>query len=94
MDVDRYQLDERTRQVMLAARQLDYPKVGENWVNRHLLYTHGYGIALSPVAEITESDGPVLWVKDLPPVSEKVPQLTRPVSRGYSGGAIRSIRRG
>ncbi|MFP3902862.1 MAG: UPF0182 family protein [Armatimonadota bacterium] len=78
VDVDRYQLEGRVRQVMLATRQIDWPKISQSWVNQHLLYTHGYGVAMSPVSEITESDLPVFWIKDLPPVSDVGLELTRP----------------
>lgn len=40
------------RQVLIAARELDYsavPQEAQTWVNRHLIYTHGFGFTLSPV---------------------------------------------
>ena len=57
-DTDRYTLkDEKNqrqerKQVLLAARELDYtavPPQAQTWVNEHLVYTHGYGFTLSPV---------------------------------------------
>ena len=45
VDVDRYLLDGRLRQVLLSARELDpdgLPTQAQTWVNRHLAYTHGY----------------------------------------------------
>ena len=32
-----------------------------------MVYTHGYGVALGPVNEITAEGLPYLWVQDLPP---------------------------
>jgi len=78
VDVDRYEIDGETRQVMLAARQLAYDRLSPTWVNRHLLYTHGYGLAMSPVAEVTENGQPYYWIKDLPPVSPVGLKITRP----------------
>ena len=55
-DVDRYYVDDQYRQVMLAAREVVPDKLDEDaqtWVNRKLRYTHGFGVAMSPVTEFT-----------------------------------------
>ena len=73
VDVDRYVIDGQYRQLMLAARELvvkKLPAQANTWVNRHLTYTHGYGLAASPVNEVTREGLPRLFIKDLPPVSE------------------------
>ncbi len=73
VDVDRYIIDGEYRQVMLSARELSAEKLAgqaQTWVNRKLQFTHGYGIALSPVNEVTTQGLPVLWVKDIPPVGD------------------------
>ncbi len=70
VDVDRYLIDNRYRQVMLAARELvvnQLPPQAKTWVNMHLIYTHGYGLAMSPVNEVTSEGLPQLMIKDLPP---------------------------
>lgn len=70
VDVDRYVIDGEYRQVMLSARELSaekLPVAAQTWVNRKLVYTHGYGLALSPVNEVTADGSPVLLVKDIPP---------------------------
>jgi uncharacterized protein len=56
---DRYRPDRELRQVMLATRDLaaeKLPAEAQRWVNRHLQFTHGYGMAMSPVAAV-EADG-------------------------------------
>jgi len=67
IDVDRYTIDSEYRQVMLAARELSKEKLpaeAQTWVNRTLQFTHGYGIAMSPVNEVRAEGGlPVLWVQ-------------------------------
>jgi len=71
VDVDRYQIDNEYRQVMLSARELDtsqLPRQAKTWVNRHLIYTHGYGLALNTVNDVTGEGLPLLLIKDLPPV--------------------------
>jgi uncharacterized membrane protein (UPF0182 family) len=74
IDVDRYVIDGEYRQVMLSARELSAEKLAgeaQTWVNRKLQFTHGYGIALSPVNEVSAEGGlPVLLVKDIPPVGD------------------------
>ncbi len=73
VDVDRYLINNEYRQLMLAARELvigQLPPQANTWVNRHLIYTHGYGLAASPVNEVTREGLPRLFIKDVPPVSE------------------------
>jgi uncharacterized membrane protein (UPF0182 family) len=73
VDVDRYVIDDTYRQVMLSARELSPEKLSgeaQTWVNRRLQFTHGYGLALSPVNEISSEGLPVLLVKDIPPVGQ------------------------
>ncbi len=76
VDVDRYVVDGRYRQVMLAARQLDYRKIPppQTWVKTYLQYTHGYGLCVAPVTDALPEGLPVLWVRDIPPVAVK-PEL-------------------
>ena len=68
-DVDRYRIGNEYRQVLLAAREVAPEKLAEDaqtWVNRKLYYTHGIGIAMSPVTEFTEEGRPVFFAKDIP----------------------------
>ncbi|MEC8856457.1 MAG: UPF0182 family protein, partial [Chloroflexota bacterium] len=70
MDSDRYILDGRLRQVLLAARELDpdnLPADARNWVNRRLQYTHGFGVAMSPATGFTPAEGrPEFFIQDIP----------------------------
>jgi uncharacterized membrane protein (UPF0182 family) len=71
VDVDRYQVNGSYRQVMLSGRELDVnalPPQANTWVNRHLIYTHGYGLTMNPVNKVTSEGLPDLLIKDLPPV--------------------------
>ena len=71
VDVDRYTIDGEYRQVMLSARELTQrlPQGSNNWVNRHLQYTHGYGSVANLVARQGTEGSPEFLVKDLPPVA-------------------------
>ncbi|MFC2002663.1 UPF0182 family protein [Chloroflexota bacterium] len=71
VDIDRYIIDGEYRQVMLSARELSGEKLAgeaQTWVNRQLQFTHGYGLVLSPVNEVSPEGQPSLLVKDIPPV--------------------------
>ena len=61
VDVDRYLVDGETRQVLIAARELnsvDLPS--QSFVNRHIVYTHGYGAVASPSNEAADRRQPEL----------------------------------
>ena len=73
VDIDRYMIDGKLTQVFLSARELDKEALDENaqtWVNRHLKYTHGYGITMAPVNKVTSSGQPQMIVRNVPPVSD------------------------
>lgn len=84
VDVDRYIVDGKCRQVMLSPRQIDSNGIqgSQTWVKSHLQYTHGYGVCAVPVNEIGRGDSgeglPNFWVKDIPPVSIPEMQIKRP----------------
>ena len=62
VDVDRYVIDGQYRQVMLSARELNSESLpSKSWINEHLTFTHGYGLTLGPVNEVTAGGpaGPV-----------------------------------
>jgi uncharacterized membrane protein (UPF0182 family) len=68
VDVDRYWIDGRYRQVMLAARELYTPGLpAKGWQNERVFNTHGYGVVMAPVSDIIQSGLPNLVVKDIPP---------------------------
>jgi uncharacterized protein len=72
VDVDRYRLNGDYRQVMLSARELAYgqvPQEAQTWVNQRLKFTHGFGLAMSPVNQVTPEGLPELWVRNIPPVT-------------------------
>ena len=81
VDVDRYHFGDDYRQVMLSAREINYselPAEAQVWVNKRLVYTHGYGFVMTPVNEIGEEGLPVLIVKDIPPKVSVPLKLERP----------------
>ncbi len=71
--VDRYPLSpdparQGSQQVLIAARELDtsaLPKDSRTWLNRHLVFTHGYGFTVSAVNAFGPDGLPLYFVKDL-----------------------------
>ena len=67
VDVDRYRINGKLTQVMVAARELDQtnlPAVG--WVNERLQYTHGFGVVFSPANNVASQGQPDFYVKGVP----------------------------
>ncbi len=81
VDVDRYNIEGRYSQVMLSPRELNpslLPESAQTWVNQHLKYTHGSGMAMSPV-RLKDSEGlPVFYIKDIPPKSSVGLRIDQP----------------
>ncbi|HEU5288478.1 MAG TPA: UPF0182 family protein, partial [Candidatus Limnocylindria bacterium] len=87
VDVDRYQIGGREVPVMLSARELSTSRLPQNtWVNRHLVFTHGYGAVLTAVGSVGPEGRPELLVKDIPPQGE--PKIDQP--RIYYGELTRN----
>jgi uncharacterized protein len=81
VDVDRYTVDGKYRQVLISARELDQSQLqtqSQTWVNKHLTYTHGYGFVMSPVNQAGGDGLPLLWVRDIPPRTDTDIKITRP----------------
>ncbi len=73
VDMDRYMIGDRYRQVMVSAREMaqrNLPAPSQTFVNQRFKYTHGYGLTLSTVSDFTPEGLPNLLVKDIPPQSE------------------------
>ncbi len=79
VDNDRYMINGKYRQIMLSARELNAQSLpSRTWINEHLTFTHGYGLTLGPVNEVTAEGLPVLFIRDLPPVSTVDLKVTQP----------------
>jgi hypothetical protein len=69
IDIDRYDLNGNTREVMLAARELNVDKLpvsSRNWINEKLIYTHGYGVTMNPVNGFTTEGLPIFLLSNMP----------------------------
>ncbi|MCH7482930.1 MAG: UPF0182 family protein [Chloroflexi bacterium] len=71
VDVDRYVIDGEYRQVLLGTRevlQAGLDETAQNWVNRRLVYTHGYGVVMSTATDFTPTGQPNFVIRDIPTV--------------------------
>ena len=81
VDVDRYWLDAAYQSVMLSARELKsslLPPNAQTWVNRHILFTHGNGVVMSPVTRKSAEGLPLFYLRDIPPVATGGPEIREP----------------
>ena len=81
MDIDRYMIDGKYRQVMISARELDQNNLNaeaKTWINQKLMYTHGYGTVVTPVNEVAQEGFPNFFIKDIPPRFSTSLEVTRP----------------
>src|SRR6266545_4366411 len=81
VDVDRYWLDGAYQSVMLSARELRsslLPPNAQTWVNRHVLFTHGNGVVMSPVTRKSTEGLPLFYLRDIPPVATGGPEIREP----------------
>jgi hypothetical protein len=76
---------------MLAAREMETSRLSpqaRTWVNEHQVFTHGYGLVMSPVNRVSEEGMPEFYLKDIPPVSSVDLPVNRP--QIYFGEATES----
>ncbi|WP_054699784.1 UPF0182 family protein [Desulfosarcina cetonica] len=81
VSVDRYTVDGKYAQTLVAPRELNYQNLPNNakkdWINRHLMYTHGYGAAMTPANQ--RGGGPMVWfMHDIPIASDYGLELRQP----------------
>ena len=76
---DRYVIDGDYRQVHLSVRELNSSSLPtQTFINNRLTFTHGMGITMAPVNQVTDEGLPVLFIKDVPPVSTVNIKVTQP----------------
>jgi uncharacterized membrane protein (UPF0182 family) len=82
VDVDRYATGGRTRQMMIAGREINddkLPSSSRNWINERLIYTHGYGVTMNSAIGFTPEGLPQFVLSNMP-VESTAPEIkvTRP----------------
>ncbi|GAA3105280.1 UPF0182 protein [Streptosporangium carneum] len=87
LDVDRYpDASGKMRDTVVAVRELTGPpREQDNWINRHLVYTHGYGFVAAPGNEVDSQGLPAFDAKDMPVTGSLAQQTGLKESRIYFG---------
>ncbi len=84
VDVDRYLIDGQTRQVLIAARGLNSADLpSQSFVNRHIVYTHGYGAVASPSNQADPDGNPSFYLRDVPVKENGIKMDSGPPSQIY-----------
>lgn len=79
IDVDRYKINDEFKQVFIAPREINSDSIEPNtWINKHLKYTHGYGVVMSDVSQVTSEGQPKFLINDIPPVNSTDIPLDNP----------------
>jgi uncharacterized membrane protein (UPF0182 family) len=67
LDVDRYQVGDKSRDAIVAVRELSGAPSGQrSWVKDRMVYTHGYGFVSADGGQIAEGGTPQFLTKDMP----------------------------
>jgi uncharacterized membrane protein (UPF0182 family) len=69
IDIDRYNINGKYNQVFISAREMNLDSLKDNsntWQNRHLVYTHGYGVVMSKVNSVTNEGQPDFVINNIP----------------------------
>ena len=68
LDVDRYTVNGVSRDAVVAVRELNIDgNPSRNWINDHLVYTHGFGFVAAYGNQVDADGKPNFLVGDLPP---------------------------
>jgi uncharacterized membrane protein (UPF0182 family) len=82
LDIDRYEVNGQLQDFVVAVRELDTSGLSGNqteWINQHLVYTHGNGIVTAPANEINAAledsggqGGLPVFTQDSPDIPESL----------------------
>lgn len=102
LDIDRYQLAGVSRDTVVSVREIEGAPAGrQNWVNDHLVYTHGFGFVAAEGGKVAASGEPSFVEQDIPPTGqlgnfqpriyfgERSPQYS--IVGGRPGGTAREL---
>lgn len=69
VDTSRYNINGEYSQVFVAPREINTSEMSDVWQNKHLRYTHGYGLAMSQVNQVTKEGQPSFVMRDIPTIN-------------------------
>ena len=71
--VDRYTIDGKAQDTVIAVRELDTNQLGDSqksWVNQHTVFTHGFGVVTAYGSKVEGDGSPAFWEKGIPSQGE------------------------
>ncbi|HEV7199179.1 MAG TPA: UPF0182 family protein [Candidatus Limnocylindria bacterium] len=86
VDIDRYQIDDAQRQIMLSGREIEIDRLADaarTWTNERLVFTHGYGLTAVRSNAITPEGQPDYLISGI----NRNPDLPLSEPRIYFGEA-------
>ncbi len=90
-DIVPYKINGKKTAVAITPREITKDNLSDSadtYINRTLRYTHGFGVAMNVINEVTSQGHPQFLIKDIPPKSEAgIPQIKQP--RIYYGELTR-----
>lgn len=81
VDVDRYNIDGKLTEVFVSPREIEQSSLAASantWQNKHLNYTHGYGLVMSKVNSITSEGQPDFVMNNIPVNNKSGVKLENP----------------
>jgi uncharacterized protein len=85
LDVDHYPLAGQERDLAVAVRELNLSGISRStWTNRHLVYTHGYGVVAAPTDRMDPKTGTPVFVNGGLPPRNAIPVSTPQIYFGQN----------
>lgn len=69
LSVDRYEIDGKKQDTVIAVRELDNNQLGDSqksWVNQHTVFTHGFGVVAAHGSKVNADGSPAFWEQGIP----------------------------
>ncbi|WP_151084513.1 UPF0182 family protein [Nocardioides cynanchi] len=85
LDIDHYPLAGQEHDLAVAVRELNLSGISRStWTNRHLVYTHGYGVVAAPTDRMDPRTGTPLFVNGGLPPANRIPVTTPQIYFGQN----------
>lgn len=90
LDVDRYEIDGETQDAVMTVREINVDGLGadaQSWVNRTIVYTHGYGLVAGYGNQRGPDGQPLFFASGMPQQAEALPEFEPRVYFGENSPA-------
>jgi uncharacterized protein len=88
LDIDHYPIQDRDQDVAIAVRELNLSGISrQTWANKHLVYTHGYGVVAAPTDRMDEKTGTPDFINGGLPPQNAIPVAQPRIYFGQSSPA-------